>query len=138
VTNILIVDDEPYVCDALGRVLEDLGYTVAIAASAEEGLQRLRDAGADLVIMDIIMRGMDGVAAIGVIRRSFPQVRIIAMTGGGSYGLSEYQPEAITTCAYLEAARKAGAHGVLSKPFETRQLCALIDQIAAPLPAEAL
>lgn len=136
--NILIVDDEPYVCSALRRVLETSGHSVLTAASAEEGLQRLRECAADLAIVDIVMPGLDGVGLIAQIRSEFPNVRIIAMSGGGNFGLSEYLPETIITHAYLEAARKAGAQGTLFKPFETQQLRNLIEQVAGPMPAEAL
>jgi len=137
VRNILIVDDEPYVRTALRRVLLGSGNSVVTAANAEEGLQQLRQGAADLAIVDIIIPGLDGVELIAQIRSQFPNVRVIAMTGGGNFGLSEYLPDTIITHAYLEAAKKAGAQGVLFKPFETQQLRDLIERVAAPAPAEA-
>jgi len=72
---------------------------------------------------------MDGVSAIREIRREFPSVRIIAISGGGNFGLTAYRPEAISTNAYLAACTAAGADGVLAKPFETAELRALIDPL---------
>jgi hypothetical protein len=51
--------------------------------------------------------------------KEFSRVRIIAISGGGNFGIADYKPDAITTYAYLAAARKAGAHALLTKPFQT-------------------
>jgi hypothetical protein len=60
------------------------------------------------------------------LRREFPNVRIIAISGGGNYGPTDFQPEAITTSAYLAAADRAGADLILTKPFESADLYAAI------------
>ena len=99
------------------------------AADAEEGLAALRAAPTQLAIIDVVLPGMDGVAAIRQIRAEFPNVRIIAMSGGGNFGLDEYRPEAISTSAYLAACRAAGAHGVIPKPFGTQELRQLIQSV---------
>ena len=121
-TEILIVDDEPDVRESLRRVLEKAGFAIRIAASGGEALEQMRRSPVSLVITDIIMPGIDGIDAIAAIRAEFPQARIIAISGGGNFGRGGYQPEAITTSAYLAAAGKAGAHHVLTKPFDTAQL----------------
>jgi hypothetical protein len=69
------------------------------------------------------------VEAIESIRKAFPSVRIIAISGGGNFGVTEYQPAAITTTAYLASAEKAGAHLVLTKPFETVELIRSVEQV---------
>ncbi|MHB8726467.1 MAG: response regulator [Casimicrobiaceae bacterium] len=127
--RILVVDDEVYVREAMQRVLRSDCVTVAGAADAAAAFAALREAPTDLVIIDVILPEMDGVAAIKQIRRDHPDVRIIAISGGGNFGLSAYLPEAISTSAYLAACSAAGAHGVLPKPFETSELRSLIDRV---------
>ena len=136
-TSILIIDDEQNLLETLRDVLQGPGQTVATALDAEQGLRRLREDGADLVITDILLPGMDGIEAIRQIARLFPEVRIIAMTGGGGIGLDGYRPEAITTCAYLQAAGRAGAHGLLHKPFGLKQLREMMQRVLRLAPLQA-
>jgi CheY-like chemotaxis protein len=117
--NILVVDDEPDVRDSVKYALDRAGYSVRTAESAMDALAELARNPTDLVITDIIMPQINGVEAIESIRKAFPSVRIIAISGGGNFGVTDYQPTAITTTAYLALAEKAGAHLVLTKPFET-------------------
>ena len=127
--RILVIDDEPFVLEALARVLGSTAVTVIGASNADAGLTAMRESPVDLVIIDVILPGMDGVAAIKIMRREFPDVRIIAISGGGNFGLNSYLPEAISTNAYLAGCKAAGANGTLAKPFETAELRALIHQV---------
>ncbi len=127
--NVLVVDDEVDVRDAIKRVLDRAGYSVRTTDSAAGALEELRRFQADVVITDIIMPKINGVEAIGSIRKEFPEVRIIAISGGGNFGITAYQPNAITTSAYLAAAEKAGAHLILTKPFESQVLIEAIGQV---------
>jgi CheY-like chemotaxis protein len=129
--RILVIDDETMVREALQRVLASPTLSVIAAADAGTGLAALRESPVDLVIVDVVLPGMDGVAAIKEIRRYHPQVRIIAISGGGNFGLNAYRPEAISTTAYLAACTTAGADAVLAKPFETAELRSLIAQLLA-------
>ena len=128
--RILVIDDEPFVLEALKRALAATAVVV-VASTADAGLAAMREAPVDLVIVDVILPGMDGVAAIKLIRRDHPGVRIIAISGGGNFGLNSYLPNAISTSAYLAACKAAGADGVLAKPFETAELRSLINQVQA-------
>ena len=130
--RILVIDDEMLVREALQRVLTSTTVSVIAAADADEGLATLRESPVDLVIIDVVLPGMDGVAAIREIRRRHPALPIIAISGGGDFGLNAYRPEAISTIAYLAACTAAGAQGVLAKPFETAELRSLIAQVLAP------
>ena len=127
--HILVIDDEPFVREALERVLKSSAVSVAGAADAAAGLALLGESVIDLVIIDVVLPGMDGVAAIKQIRRDHSNTRIIAISGGGNFGLTAYQPEAISTTAYLAACKAAGADGTLAKPFDTAELRALIGQV---------
>jgi CheY-like chemotaxis protein len=127
--NVMVVDDERDVRDAIQRVLERAGYSVRTTGEAADALVELRRSVADVLITDIIMPKINGVEAIESIRREFPAVRIIAISGGGNFGITAYQPTAITTSAYLAAAERAGAHYVLTKPFESNDLLNAVERV---------
>ncbi|HEV7611465.1 MAG TPA: response regulator [Steroidobacteraceae bacterium] len=127
--RILVIDDEAFVREALERVLKSPATTVVGAPDAAAGLALMRQSPVDLVIVDVVLPGMDGAAVVKEIRRDYPRVRIIAISGGGNIGLSAYRPEAISTNAYLAACSKAGADRVLPKPFETAELRAMIEEV---------
>ncbi|HEX9139098.1 MAG TPA: response regulator, partial [Steroidobacteraceae bacterium] len=116
-------------------VLEGNGTVVSTAADLAAGLALLRAEPADLIILDLILPGVNGVDAIAELHREFPRARIVAISGGGAFGLDGYQPDSIATQAYLAAATAAGAAAVLAKPFELQQLratMARVEQQTAP------
>lgn len=127
--RVLVIDDEPFVREALERVLSSATIAVRGAEDAAAGLAALRDSPIDLVIVDVVLPGMDGVAAIKEIRGRYPGMRIIAISGGGNFGVNAYKPEAISTHAYLAACTAAGADAVVAKPFETAELRAMIENL---------
>ena len=129
--SILIVDDEEDIRDALTMVLESAGYDVRVASNGNEAVELQREQPADLIITDIIMPGKDGVSTIKEIRQEFPGIRIIAISGGGGVQPVEYVPEAITTTAYLAAAKEAGADMAFTKPFEREDLIQAINDLFA-------
>ena len=120
--KILVIDDEEDIRIVLQQVLELEGYEVAVAADGREGLAILDQDGADLVITDVIMPGMDGVETLEHIREKWPGMPVIVISGGGNVAPMEYQPGAIATNAYLESARQAGAALSITKPFERKEL----------------
>jgi len=127
--RILIIDDERDVRDSVKCVLDLAGYEVLTADNAADALNQLGRTPMDLVITDIIMPKMNGVQAIESIRRAFPLVRIVAISGGGNFGVAGYQPTAIATNAYLKSAEEAGAHMVLTKPFEVDDLLEAVETL---------
>jgi CheY-like chemotaxis protein len=131
VHQVLVIDDDADVRDAIRRVLERAGYTVRTSADAVEALNQLNDQPVHVIITDIIMPKVNGVEAIRAILRDFPDARIIAISGGGNFGIDSYKPNAITTTAYLAAAERAGAHYVLSKPFESADIVQAVEHVLA-------
>jgi DNA-binding NtrC family response regulator len=127
--SILIIDDELDVRDAVARVLSRAGYVTRTAETASDALADLHHSPAEVVITDIIMPKVNGVQAIELITKAFPAVRLIAISGGGNFGATAYQPTAITTTAYLAAAEKAGAHLVLTKPFDAQDLIQAVEKV---------
>ena len=126
--RILVIDEEQFVREALQRVLAEFS-TVSATGDVASGLAWLRTSKADLVIIDVVLPAVEGVAAIREIRRDHPATRVIAIAGSGKSGLNSYHPVAISTSAYLAACTTAGAHGTLAKPFETGELRDLIRQL---------
>jgi DNA-binding response OmpR family regulator len=123
---ILVVDDEPEVGEAIRRVLERAGVSGAVATSADLGLLALEDDQPDIVVTDVIMPKVHGLDLIKIVRERYPRVRVIAISGGGSFGPLAYKPDAISTHAYLAAAREAGAEEILTKPFDMSDLLAAV------------
>lgn len=120
--SILVVDDDVEVGEVLRRVLERGGFAVRVVNSAAAALAAVAASEPDVVITDVVMPRQNGVDLIGALRTQSPRIRIVAISGGGSFGPSTYKPDAITTHAYLAAARQAGASEVLSKPFDMSDL----------------
>jgi len=77
--NVLVIDDEESHASLVARVVERNGYDVEVAHSAEDGLAKFDDRGFDLVITDIFMKGIGGIAGIDRIRAAYPDILIIAM-----------------------------------------------------------
>ena len=127
--SVLVIDDEVDVRDGIKRVLDRAGFSVRVIDNAADAMLELRRLPADIVITDIIMPKLNGVEAIEAILREFPAVRIVAISGGGNFDMTGYQPSAITTTAYLAAAKKAGAHMTLTKPFESRELIHAVGRV---------
>jgi CheY-like chemotaxis protein len=124
--SILVVDDEPDVAEAIQSVLEHAGFTVVTANSAQHGLAAVEQQSFDVVVTDIIMPKVNGLELIRRLRTRYPRVRVIAISGGGSFGPLSLKPEAISTHAFIAAARDAGAEEVLTKPFDMDDLLAAV------------
>src|SRR5947208_6040870 len=82
--TILIIDDEEAVCWALRRAFERAGYRVAVASSAEEGLDVAGRVGPDAVILDVRLPGMDGLSALAELRRRTHDAPVIVATAHGN------------------------------------------------------
>jgi len=123
---ILVVDDEVDVADAIQAVLEHSGFAVVTADSASRGLAAIERQQFDVVVTDIIMPKVNGLELIRKLREIHPRTRIIAISGGGSFGPLSLKPDAISTHAFIAAAREAGAEEVLTKPFDMDDLLAAV------------
>lgn len=110
--RILVIDDEAPVRDVIRQTLQREGYEVTEAADGKQGVASLREHPVDLVITDILMPDQEGIETIRILRKSFPQTKIIAISGGGKTGKLEVLPVAQTF----------GAHCTLAKPFERKEL----------------
>jgi two-component system chemotaxis response regulator CheY len=110
--SILIIDDDDNLRDSLRRTLHKEGYTIMEANDGGRGLIQLGQSPADLILLDMFMPDKDGLETIMELRRMHPDVRVIAMSGGGFKG----------TVDVLHVAKKLGVRRTLSKPFTREQL----------------
>lgn len=78
--HILVIDDQEAVRDAFVLSLEDSGYEVEVAASGENGLQKLSEKACDLIFLDLKMPGMNGVETLREIRQRCPHVSVCVVT----------------------------------------------------------
>lgn len=114
--SILIVDDDRSVAYALDRALTEKGHTVNLAFSAEEGLQTLKEAPVDIVLLDLFMPGMDGMEMLRQIKQKYPQTDVVTISGAGS------MRAALGTL-------QLDAFDFLPKPVQMRALLEVIDRI---------
>ena len=114
--RILVIDDEPDMRAILEKILKSAGYEVILAADGREGVERYCASPADLVITDLYMPNQEGLETIGELRRRFPEVAIIAMSGKAA---------AVTM---LSIAQKFGAIGMLHKPFAAVESIAAVEK----------
>ncbi len=110
--KILIVDDDPNGLYMLEVMLKESGYEVASAANGVEALEKLNAEDFDLIITDLIMPEKEGLEIIMELRRDFPGVKIIAMSGGGR----------VDPVEYLSIAKNFGAQYTFTKPIERKEL----------------
>jgi CheY-like chemotaxis protein len=122
-SSILVVDDEEQLRKLIREILEQSGYHVTEARDGKEAIQQYQLAPADVVIMDILMPEQDGLETIATLRREFPNVKVIAITGSS---------EMIGILNFLDVAKMLGAHRTLQKPFEMK---ALLETVQAELQA---
>ena len=116
---ILIIDDEPQIRSMLKLMLERDGHEVAEAPDGVEGIKIYRQKPADLIITDLIMPNKDGIGMIIELKKEFPNVKIIAMSGGGLN-----KPE-----GYLKGAKKLGAACTLTKPIDRDEMLRAIKDV---------
>jgi DNA-binding response OmpR family regulator len=119
--SILLIEDDELFREALATSLSKRGYTVMQARDGEEGLRIFRVEPADLVLTDIVMPNKEGLALVEELRRDYPKLGIIAMSGG----LAHNAP------LYLKLAGALGANRTLQKPFDLPTLLKAIEEVLA-------
>jgi DNA-binding NtrC family response regulator len=111
--RILVVDDEVNARTALAELLRDEGYVVESAGDAFKALGKLSDFAPDLVLTDLKMPGMDGMALLEQLRAGDPDLPVIVMTAFGE----------VETAV---RAMRAGARDYLAKPVNVGELSAAV------------
>ena len=119
---IVVVDDEPAIRDLFEEILSNRGHTVSSASNVSDGLKVCTAAHPNVVIVDMIMPGGNGIGLIQALREAPPAPRIIAISGGGTEGGVDL----------LHKAREAGADLTLRKPV---RLDVMVDAVEGLLRA---
>ncbi|MCX5784300.1 MAG: response regulator [Elusimicrobia bacterium] len=114
-TKILLVDDEYAILDFMMAALTIEGYSVTCASDGNESVAKVSAEKFDLAVMDIMMPGMDGITALGEIKKIDPEIEVIMATGHG------------TMSTAIQSLRK-GAFDYLRKPFEIKELLAVVEK----------
>jgi DNA-binding NtrC family response regulator len=117
VARILLVDDDRTFSSVAAAALRLVGHVVMEAADGAEALVQMQAAPAELVITDLVMPESEGVGLISQLRKLYPGVKIIAITGGK-------HPD-----VYLRIAAMLGAGATLAKPFPLPDLLAAADRM---------
>jgi CheY-like chemotaxis protein len=105
--KIFVFDDEPSILLMLKKMLEKAGHEVYLALNGREGIDLFKKHKPDLLITDIIMPEKEGLETILELRKKYPELKIIAISGGGRIG-----PD-----GYLPGAKLFGANMVFQKPL---------------------
>ena len=105
--KILVLDDELSILLMLKKMLEKAGHEVDIALNGREGMELFEKNKPDLLISDIIMPEKEGLETIFQLKKKYPELKIIAISGGGRIG-----PE-----GYLPSAKFFGANLIFQKPL---------------------
>jgi CheY-like chemotaxis protein len=119
VASILIIDDDGFYRSLLRRILEDGGHKVMEGNDGEEGIEVYQAHRPELVITDIFMPGMDGSEVIQALKEINGSVRIIAVSGGGTF----YDIDV------LDMAKKLGADAILRKLDPKERVLGEIDRV---------
>lgn len=115
-TSILVLDDEPIVCKRLKPFFQKAGYEVEAFTQPAEALARVGERGFDVVITDLKMQGLDGLAFLGKVKALRPQTDVIVVTG----------------FATMETARESfrkGVYDFVAKPFKLTKILDAVRRI---------
>jgi len=112
VSKILVIDDDALVRNTIAHILGREGYELVFASDGRQGLQLFKSEHPELIITDIIMPEKEGLEVIREIREMCSDSKIIAISGGGRLGNSDF----------LAMAAKFGACEIIVKPFDPSEL----------------
>ena len=110
--NVCVIDDDPLVVTHLQQMLTSMGHAVVTALDVNTGLDQVRTQALDVAVVDVLMPDRDGLTFIMEVRRTHPNLRIVAITGGGRLGAG----------SLLKMASGLGADAALVKPFSASEL----------------
>ena len=116
---ILVIDDEPAIRKMFRKLLEREGFRVLDAPDGDVGLKYAQEHRPDLVIIDLVMPEKEGIETIREMKKMLPDIKIIAMSGGGRSTPQEY----------LKMAQMLGAIHTFAKPIMTDELLDVVRKI---------
>lgn len=119
--RVLVIDDDPLIRQTIRFALEEAGFRVDEAESGVDGCRAAADGDFDLMITDILMPDKDGIETIIEVKRTRPDLQILAMSGGGKIDGGEF----------LNLARRLGVNDTIGKPFQIGALLAKVGRLCA-------
>jgi DNA-binding NtrC family response regulator len=127
--SILVVEDDDAYRRSLEQILTKSGFATVEAANGREALSIYNPETFDAVVLDLIMPDVEGIETLTKLRRASPDIRVLAISGGGQIGAKDY----------LDMASKLGAKETLAKPFTAEAfigaLHRILDAPSASLPS---
>jgi len=115
ILSVLVVDDEEILRSLLEKILKKEGYKVHLASSGEDALKTLAENPVDIMISDIQMPEMDGFALLRTVKKQYPYVGVIMMTGyADAYSVKD--------------ALLLGADDYITKPFKSFEISMIIER----------
>ena len=117
--QILVVDDELDIRIMLKKMLERDKHNVSLADDGSSALKFLTEKQPDIMITDLIMPDKEGIETIMEVRKKYPAIKIIAISGGGRMGPT----------SYLHLAKGIGANHTLTKPFSQTELLSAVEDL---------
>ena len=117
--QILIIDDEPDILMMLKKMMERAGFEVDVANNGDSGLKLFNNNSIDLVITDILMPEKEGLEIIREMKKNKPELKIIAISGGGR----------ISASSYLDTATRFGADRAFQKPFRQAEIVGAVKEL---------
>ncbi|MCP4135936.1 MAG: response regulator [bacterium] len=117
--KILVIDDDSKFRKMFRQMLEKAGYEIQEAENGGEGIKIYVEDPADLVITDIFMPEKEGIETIFELKRDYPGIKVIAISGGGKTG----------DFRFLEYTKEFGVTEIFSKPFEKNVILGKIEEI---------
>jgi len=120
--RILIIDDDPDVLRVLHNLFLAMGYSVEDAPDSATGIRKHHEKPFDLILTDIVMPDKEGISTIIELRHEYPDLKIVAMSGGG-----DFEPY-----GYLDIARRVGADRTITKPFSAKEILNVMNELLIP------
>lgn len=116
--RILVVDDELVFIELVGKILKNKGYEVIVACDGQEGLEKAKNGGPDLIILDVMMPKMDGYTMLKEVRKTekIKDIPVILCTGKAQKD-------------YVEMSQGIGVDAYLTKPVEPSVFLAKIEEL---------
>jgi CheY-like chemotaxis protein len=116
--RILVIDDDAGMRTVIGQALKEAGHEVVLAPDGKEGMKEHHVKPVDLIITDLFMPEQDGLETIIALKKQFPNIPVIAISGGN-----------ILSTDMLSVARALGADGILEKPFTSKSLLSAVEKV---------
>ncbi|MBW2693750.1 MAG: response regulator, partial [Deltaproteobacteria bacterium] len=107
--RVLVIDDDPGVRDYMEALVSRQGYEVTAVADGEEALKNLETTQPDLITLDVVLPGMDGLQTLEKLKQRLPDVPVVMLSGHGQ-------------ARNIVEAMRRGASDFLRKPFEVEEL----------------